>query len=294
MLDSLDLPHILIYGGALIFTGALGGFVAGLLGVGGGIVIVPVLFHIFTLLGIDDDVKMHLAVGTSLSTIILTSAMSVGAHWRRGAVDTTLLKRWGVAIFLGVVAGTSLALYAKGPVLMAVFGVVALIVSLHMAFARPSWRIAGKLPGGLTEQVLAGGIGGLSAMMGIGGGTLSVPTLSLFGYPIHKAVGTAAAIGFLIGVPGTISFVLSGLGEAGLPPFSLGYVSLMGLALIAPASIALAPVGAWAAHALPVRGLKLAFAAFLFVTALRMLWSVLGWPETKRPGPYRPRPRRLL
>ncbi|MFZ5677144.1 MAG: sulfite exporter TauE/SafE family protein [Pseudomonadota bacterium] len=275
MLASLDLVHVLNYAAALLFTGALGGFVAGLLGVGGGIVIVPVLFHIFTLLGIDDDVKMHLAVGTSLSTIILTSAMSVRAHWRRGAVDAAMLKRWGIAIFLGVVAGTLLATHAKGPVLMGVFGVVALIVSLHMAFSKPSWRIADKLPGGILEQMMASGIGAVSAMMGIGGGTLSVPTLSLFGYPIHKAVGTAAAIGFIIGVPGTIGFVLSGMGDSELPPFSFGYVSLLGLALITPTSILMAPVGAWAAHALPVRGLKLAFAAFLFVTALRMLWAVL-------------------
>lgn len=275
MLASPDLAHILLYAGALLLTGALGGFAAGLLGVGGGIVIVPVLFHIFTLLGIDGDVKMHLAVGTSLSTIILTSAMSVGAHWRRGAVDVAMLKRWGIAIFLGVVAGTFLAGHVKGPALMAVFGVVALLVSLHMAFAKPTWRLADKLPGGVSEQAMAAGIGAVSAMMGIGGGTLSVPTLSLFGYPIHKAVGTAAAIGFIIGVPGTIGFVLSGLGEPDLPPYSLGYVSLLGLALITPTSILMAPVGAWAAHALPVRGLKLAFAAFLFATALRMLWTVI-------------------
>lgn len=274
MLASLDLAHILIYAVALLFTGALGGFVAGLLGVGGGIVIVPVLFHIFTLLGVDGDVKMHLAVGTSLSTIILTSAMSVRAHWRRGAVDVGMLKRWGIAIFVGVVAGTLLAAHVKGPVLMAVFGVVALLVSFHMAFSKPSWRLADKLPGGVIEQAMATSIGAVSALMGIGGGTLSVPTLSLFGYPIHKAVGTAAAIGFIIGVPGTIGFVLSGLDAPDLPPFSLGYVSLLGLALITPTSIIMAPVGAWAAHALPVRGLKLAFAAFLFVTALRMLWPM--------------------
>lgn len=276
MLASPDLVHILTYAAALLFTGALGGFVAGLLGVGGGIVIVPVLFYIFTLLGIDEDVKMHLAVGTSLSTIIFTSAMSVRSHWRRCAVDTAMLRRWGIAIFAGVVAGTLLAAQVKGPVLMAVFGAVALLVSLHMAFSKPSWRIADKLPGGVIEQAMASGIGAVSAMMGIGGGTLSVPTLSLFGYPIHKAVGTAAAIGFIIGVPGTVGFVLSGLGESDLPPFSFGYVSLLGLALIVPTSILMAPVGAWAAHALPVRGLKLAFAAFLFVTGLRMLWAVFG------------------
>lgn len=273
---SLDLAHIALYAAALLFTGAAGGFVAGLLGVGGGIVIVPVLFHIFTLLGIDESVKMHLAIGTSLSTIILTSAMSVRAHWRRQVVDTAMLKRWSIAIFAGVVAGTLLASHVKGPVLMAVFGVVAFIVSLHMAFSKPNWRLADRLPGGIAEQAMAGGIGMISAMMGIGGGTLSVPTLSLFGYPIHKAVGTAAAIGVIIGVPGTIGFVLSGLGESGLPPFSVGYVSLLGLALITPTSIVMAPVGAWAAHTLPVRGLKLAFAAFLFATALRMLWTVFG------------------
>lgn len=276
MLAAPDLGHMLTYAAALLFTGAIGGFVAGLLGVGGGIVIVPVLFYIFTLLGIDGDVKMHLAVGTSLSTIIFTSAMSVRSHWRRCAVDMDMLKRWGLAIFAGVVVGTLLAAQVKGPVLIAVFGVVALLVSLHMAFSKPSWRIADKLPGGVAEQAMASGIGAVSAMMGIGGGTLSVPTLSLFGYPIHKAVGTAAAIGFIIGVPGTIGFVLSGLGQDDLPPFSFGYVSLLGLALITPTSILMAPVGAWAAHALPVCGLKLAFAAFLFVTALRMLWTVFG------------------
>ncbi|WP_181700028.1 sulfite exporter TauE/SafE family protein [Chthonobacter albigriseus] len=273
---ALDLTHFALYAASLLATGALAGFVAGLLGVGGGIVIVPVLFYVFTLLGLDEDVKMHVAVGTSLSTIIATSAMSVRAHYRKGAVDVAMLKRWFVATVAGVVLGTVLASHVKGPTLTAVFGTVALIVSFHMAFSRPTWRIADAPPKGIGEQAIAAMIGMVSAMMGIGGGTLSVPTLTLFNYPIHRAVGTAAAIGFIIGVPGTIGFVIGGLGEPDLPPFSLGYVSLVGLALILPTSMAMAPWGARAAHALPTRKLKLAFAAFLFVTGLRMLASVFS------------------
>ncbi|WP_075214890.1 sulfite exporter TauE/SafE family protein [Mongoliimonas terrestris] len=276
VLASIDLTEIVLLAASLLVTGALAGFVAGLLGVGGGIVIVPVLFYVFTLLGVDEDVKMHVAVGTSLSTIIATSAMSMRAHWRKGAVDVPMLKRWAVAIILGVVAGTLLAASVKGLALTAVFGTVALIVSFHMGFSKPHWRVSDHPPRGVVEQVIAAGIGMVSAMMGIGGGTLSVPTLTLFNYPIHRAVGTAAAIGFLIGVPGTIGFVVGGLGAEDLPPFSFGYVNLLGLALILPTSMALAPYGARAAHALPTGRLRLAFAVFLFLTGLRMLASSLG------------------
>lgn len=274
-LAALDLTHVLLFSLSLLATGAIAGFVAGLLGVGGGIVIVPVLFYVFTLLGIDEEVKMHVAVGTSLSTIIATSAMSVRAHWRRGAVDVPMLKRWSIAVFLGVVAGTMLATYVKGPVLTGVFAVVAFFVSIHMGLGKPHWRIADHLPGGIVEQAIAAMIGCVSAMMGIGGGTLSVPTLSLFGYPIHRAVGTAAAIGFVIGLPGTVGFVLGGLGVPDRPPFSFGYVSLVGLALILPTSMLLAPYGAHAAHALPKEKLKRAFALFLFITSLNMARSAL-------------------
>lgn len=260
---------------ALLTAGAAGGLLAGLLGVGGGIVIVPVLFHLFTSLGIDESVRMHVAVGTSLATIIATSATSTRSHFRKGAVDTGLLRSWGPAIFVGVLAGTALAGIVRGPLLTAVFAVVGLMVSLHMAFGRAHWRLAEGLPTGLPRLSLAGGIGTISAMMGIGGGTLSVPILTLFGYPMHRAVGSAAAIGFLIGVPGTIGFIATGWDVAGRPPFSLGYVNLLGLALILPTSMALAPFGARLAHRLDTRNLRRAFAVFLALTALRMAHSVL-------------------
>jgi len=271
-----DPSDFVLFALALLLTGCFSGFLAGLLGVGGGIVVVPVLFQIFTSLDVADAVRMHLAVGTSLATIIVTSLASVRAHWRRGAVDLDLLRRWGPGIFVGVVAGTIVAGFVDGAVLTAVFAVVALVVALNMALARPSFRLAERVPHGLAATPIPLGIGFVSTLMGIGGGTLSVPILSLCGYPIHRAVGTASAVGFIIGVPGAIGFVIGGWGEAGLPPGSLGYVSLIGLGLILPTSMLFAPLGARAAHALPVRGLKRVFAFFLAVTAIRMGFAVLA------------------
>jgi len=272
---ELDLPNTLFFAFLLLAAGAVAGLTAGLLGVGGGIVIVPVLWHLFASLGIDEAVRMHVAVGTSLATIIATSASSVRAHHKRGAVDFDLLKSWGPWIFLGVIAGTAIAGHVRGPVLTAVFATVAAIVSLHMGFGRPEWRLAENLPTGAPKGLLAACIGAVSAMMGIGGGTLSVPILSLFGYPIHRAVGTAAAIGFIIGIPGALGFIWSGWGVQNLPPFSLGYISLIGFILILPTSTLLAPVGARLAHGLNTRNLKRVFAVFLGFTALRMFYDLL-------------------
>lgn len=273
----MDLPvtEIVIFGALLLAAGAVAGVTAGLLGVGGGIVIVPVLWHMFDAIGIDEDVRMHVAVGTSLATIIATSVSSVRAHHRRGAVDFALLRSWGIWIFLGVLAGTAIAGFVRGPVLTAVFATVALIVSLHMGFGKQDWRIAESLPRNPGKAGLAAVIGAISAMMGIGGGTLSVPILSLFGYPIHRAVGTAAAIGFIIGIPGTIGFIITGLGVPERPPLSLGYISLIGFALIFPTSTLLAPYGAKLAHGLNTRNLKRVFAVFLGFTALRMFYDLL-------------------
>jgi len=272
---ELDLPNTLFFAFLLLAAGAVAGLTAGLLGVGGGIVIVPVLWHLFASLGIDEAVRMHVAVGTSLATIIATSASSVRAHHKRGAVDFDLLKSWGPWIFVGVIAGTAIAGHVRGPVLTAVFATVAAIVSLHMGFGRPEWRLAENLPTGTPKGLLAACIGAVSAMMGIGGGTLSVPILSLFGYPIHRAVGTAAAIGFIIGIPGALGFIWSGWGVQNLPPFSLGYISLIGFILILPTSTLLAPVGARLAHGLNTRNLKRVFAVFLGFTALRMFYDLL-------------------
>lgn len=267
---TLDWSQLLTLAALLLAAGAVAGVTAGLLGVGGGIVLVPVLWHLFTGLGVDEAIRMHLAVGTSLVTIVATSASSVRAHHRRGAVDLALLRSWGPWIFLGVLAGTVLASYARGPVLTLVFASVALVVALYMGLARQEWRLANRLPEGAPKAALAGAIGTISAMMGIGGGTLGVPILTLCGYPIHRAVGTAAAIGFIIGVPGAAGFAVSGWGTPDLPPLSAGYVNLLGFALIFPTSTLLAPYGARLAHSLNTRVLRRVFAVFLGVTAVRM------------------------
>jgi uncharacterized membrane protein YfcA len=266
---------LLFLTGILLAAGVFTGLTAGLLGVGGGIVIVPVLFHLFTSIGIHPDVRIHVAVGTSLATIIATSFSSLRAHHKRGGVDIALVRAWGPAIFIGVLIGSFLAGHVKGPVLMTVFATVGLAVALHMAFNNPAWTLATSLPSGMKKQTLAGTIGMISAMMGIGGGTLSVPVLTLFGYPIHRAVGSAAAIGLIIGIPGTLAFVATGWNVPGRPPYSLGYVNLLALVLILPTSMYFAPVGARLAYTLNTRNLRRAFAIFLAFTALRMFYSII-------------------
>jgi uncharacterized membrane protein YfcA len=275
----LDLPLAadwLPLAALLLATGLLAGVVGGMLGVGGGIVIVPVLFHLLGRLGVDDAVRMKLAVGTSLGTIVLTAFRSVQSHRVRGAVDEALLRSLALSILAGVLAGSLLARRVDGRVLTGVFGAVALVVALHMAFGREGWKLREGLPEGPARAALGALIGFFSVLMGLGGGTLGVPILSLFGVPIHRAVGTAAGLGLLIGVPGCISFALSGWGAAGLPPFSVGYVSLLGLAAITPATWLAAPLGARFAHALPRVWLRRAFALFLGLTAARMLGALRG------------------
>ncbi|KAF0224233.1 MAG: hypothetical protein FD176_1393 [Rhodospirillaceae bacterium] len=192
-MPSWPLDQVLPLAIILPLVGVAAGLIAGLLGVGGGIVVVPVLYHVFTVLGLDEAVRMHVAVGTSLATIIATSTSSWRSHARKGAVDMDLLRDWGPFILVGVALGSLAAGWVKGPILTGIFAVFAFLVALHMAFGRPHWRLGHNLPTGAAKAGLATLIGGCSAMMGIGGGTFAVPTLTLFGTPIHRAVGTASA-----------------------------------------------------------------------------------------------------
>ncbi len=273
---SGDLGRLLVLGVILIGTGVVAGIVAGLLGVGGGIVIVPVLFNLLLLAGVEPAVVMHLAVGTSLATIVPTSIASARAHWRRGNLDPLLLRQLGPAIVLGVIPAAAFGGYLSGDVLKGVFGCVAMLVALNMAARRQVTVLVPGLPAGLPRHAIGFVIGGFSTLMGIGGGTLSVPILSAFGVPLLRAVGTASAIGLLISVPGALGFIATGIGAPGLPPGTLGYVSLLGFALIVPASVLAAPLGARIASSIDTRWLRLAFAVFLFVTALRMLFDVIA------------------
>ncbi len=266
---------LLMFGVALLATGSVSGFLAGLLGVGGGIVVVPVLYMLFPALGVDESVRMHLAVGTSLAAIVPTAFTSSRAHYRRGALDMKLLRGVGPAIFAGVLLGVFTGGKARGTVLALVFAVVALLVAVYMAFKREGWIIAPQMPDSLwVRGPLGMAIGGLSVLMGIGGGTLGVPAFSAFGVPIKRAVGTGAAIGLVIGIPGCIGFVLAGWGNPALPPLSFGYVSVVGLCLIVPATVVTAPYGVRMAHSLNPVMLRRAFAVFLLLTSVKMFASL--------------------
>lgn len=269
-------PEWLTLAAMMLLTGAVGGVIAGMLGVGGGIVIVPVLDLVLASLGVDSSVRMHVTVATSLATIIPTAISSSRAHEAKGAVDHAQLRHWGVAIFLGAIAGVLLASHVTGDVLAAVFGIVALLVAIKMLLPLEGKHIAETMPGGVVGQAIPFAIGGVSSMMGIGGGTLSVPVMTLFNVPIHRAVGTAALFGLMISAPATVAFVVTGWNVPDLPPGSLGYVNLIGLAIIGPATFVTAPWGARIAHALSKRQLSILFGLFLTVVAVRMLIRAFG------------------
>lgn len=261
---------------ALAATGIVAGLIAGLLGVGGGIVVVPVLFQLMTMLDVEAGVRMHVAVGSSLAIIIPTAISSARSHYRRGAVDMALLRQWWPWILLGVLVGAALARVLGGDALAIVFAVVAVLVAVRMAGLGQNLILGQELPGHPVRGLMAATIGCISTLMGIGGGTLTVPALSLYNFDIRRAVGTAAAVGLIIALPGALGFAAAGLGVAGTPPFSLGYVNLLAVVLIFPLTSTFAPLGARLAHSIPRRGLQLAFAGFLALVAGRLIFGALA------------------
>lgn len=260
---------------ALLVTGMIAGVLAGLLGVGGGIVIVPVLFHLFSLLGVDESVRMHLAVGTSLATIIPTSLRSARSHYHKGSFRPEIFKVLLPGLILGVLIGILLSGIFSGRVLTGVFAVIALLVALNMAF-KPTLSLGDGLPGKVGSTALGSVIGSISTLMGIGGGTLSVPLLNALKVPMHQAVGTGAAIGIVISIPGALGFLINGWGAENLLPGSIGYINLLGLAIIVPATLVTTPWGVNLAHSVDANRLKQFFALFLALTSLRMFYSLLG------------------
>ncbi|MEM8615431.1 MAG: sulfite exporter TauE/SafE family protein [Pseudomonadota bacterium] len=260
---------------ALAACGLFSGLVAGLFGIGGGAVIVPVLILLFEALGYGETAS-HVAIATSLATIVLTSARSVQAHHQRGAVDWSVVKLWAPWIMIGAIVGQVVAGFLSSQVLKGFFGAMALVLAAQLFFGRPSWRLADDLPGGAGRAGLATGIGGLSAVMGIGGGTFGVSLMTICGRTIHQAVATAAGFGIAIGLPSAVTAIFVGWGREGLPPFSLGHVNLAAFALISVFTVAMAPVGAKLAHSLDAVLLKRLFAVLLVIVAVRMLLSAIG------------------
>lgn len=259
-------------GVAMLATGTVAGVLAGLFGIGGGIVIVPVLETALGFVGVDPAIRMHVAVGTSLATIIPTSMSSARAHHMRKSVDVDIVKRWAVFVLLGALLGAWIASRVHSDVLAAVFATLAFLVALKMLFMPESRNLTEKVPHGPLVPVIPTAIGCFSSMMGIGGGTFSVMTLTLFNEPIHRAVGTAALFGLVISLPGMLGFAAAGWGDPRIPTGSIGYVSLVGFACIAPATVLAAPLGAKIAHAFSAKRLNMLFGAFLIFASIRLFY----------------------
>jgi uncharacterized protein len=256
-------------------AGLIAGFLSGLLGIGGGGVLVPVLYETFGLAGVPEDVRMHITLGTTLAVIAPTVLRSLHAHRARGAVDMAVVRRMGPWIFLGVAAGILIAKGSSSEALRWVWVVFGSLLALKMALGRDDWRLADKLPKPPWLEACAFIIGIISTLMGIGGATFTVPLLTLHGRSLLTSVATATGIGPIIAIPGIVGYMASGWGAAGLPPYSLGYVSL-GAVLIAPLAVFAAPYGVNAAHTISKRKLEIAFAAFLALVVARFLWTLLA------------------
>jgi len=252
--------------------GAFAGVLAGLLGVGGGIVLVPAFFYAFTTLGFAGPNLMQICLATSLATIIVTSLRSLHSHNRKGAVDWDILKSWAPGIIVGAIAGMLLATAVRSHALQVIFGLLGIVVGLYLAFGRPEWRLGEEMPKGLKRVILSPCVGFLSALMGIGGGSFGVPLMTLYGRPIHRAVATAAGFGVTIAVPSVVGFLIY-TPPAGqpIPPYTIGAVNLPAFGLVIAMTMLTTPLGVKLAHATDPKPLRRIFAVFLLLVALNML-----------------------
>ncbi|MBF6058508.1 sulfite exporter TauE/SafE family protein [Thiomicrorhabdus heinhorstiae] len=258
----------------LLVTGVVAGLLAGLLGVGGGIVIVPVLFFVFQHFGMSETAAMSLATGTSLATIVPTSISSLRAHTAKGNVDYALLKRWSPLILLGVLSGSLLIANWQSQIFILLFAVLAVTVSIRMLLQTSGSN--GQLPNAWWQSLAAFAVGKLSVMAGIGGGTLGVPVLNHFGFVAHRAVGTAAAFGLLIALPGALMMLLVAQTPAGAPFATYGAVNLAAFLVIVVLTVWFAPIGVKLGHKLPAAKLRKVFGWVLLLTGLRMFYQVIS------------------
>lgn len=263
------LPIILV----LLLVGCIAGLLAGLLGIGGGIVIVPTFYLVVQSLGASLSTAMLLAVGTSLMAIVPTSMSSTLAHYRRGNVDVALLKRWAPPMLAGVLLGSILAINIEGVVLTVVFGIFAILIALNMWRSSDACVPVERQIGRVVQSLIAGTIGFLSVIMGIGGGALGVPTMTSLGAPAHRAIGTAAVFGLIISFPGTIMLLASGHAPTDAPIGTFGFVNVPGALCIVSMSILFAPIGVKIGAHMDGHMLKRVFALLLILAGVRMIWQ---------------------
>jgi uncharacterized protein len=267
----------------LVAVGALSGFLAGVFGIGGGAILVPVFYECFRLAGVPLEVRMPLCIGTSLAIIIPTSIRSYRAHYARGAVDMEILRKWWLPVLVGVVVGSVTARYAPERLFKIVFVMVAWSAAVRLLLARESWKLGDDFPKGPLMRIYGFGIGLLSTLMGVGGGLFANLLMTFYGRPLHQGIATSSALAVLISIPGALGYVYAGWPAAAhYPdvaalqlPFAIGYVSLIGAVLVMPTSLWTAPLGVRAAHAMSKRTLELAFGCYLFIVGSRFVISLL-------------------
>ncbi|HTB02527.1 MAG TPA: sulfite exporter TauE/SafE family protein [Bradyrhizobium sp.] len=280
---GLDLRELLQLAALLVAVGALSGFLAGLFGIGGGAVLVPVFYECFRLAGVPLEVRMPLCIGTSLAIIIPTAISSYRAHHARGAVDMEILRAWWLPVLVGVIAGSVIARYAPERLFKIVFVAVAYSAAVRLLFSRETWKFGADFPRGVLMNAYGFIVGLLSTLMGIGGGLFSNLLMTFYGRPIHQAVATSSALAVLISIPGAIGYVYAGWPAAArFPevaalqwPFALGYISLIGAVLVMPTGLLTAPLGVRAAHAMSKRALEMAYGAYLVIVGSRFAISLM-------------------
>jgi uncharacterized membrane protein YfcA len=267
----------------LVAVGVLSGFLAGVFGIGGGAILVPVFYECFRLAGVPVEVRMPLCIGTSLAIIIPTSIRSWRAHHSRGAVDMEIVRTWWLPVLAGVIAGSVTARFAPERLFKIVFVTVAWSAATRLLLARETWKFGDDLPKGPLMKIYGFFVGLLSTLMGIGGGLFANLLLTFYGRPIHQAVATSSALAVLISIPGALGYVYAGWPVAARYPdvaalelpFAIGYVSLIGAVLVMPTSLLTAPLGVRAAHAMSKRTLEVAFGAYLLLVGSRFVISLL-------------------
>jgi uncharacterized membrane protein YfcA len=276
VLASVPLSELALLAAAIIAGGIVTGILAGLFGIGGGAIIVPVLYEVFRAIGVPEEGRIQLCIGTSLAIIVPTTIRSYQAHRAQGAGVEGIVRLWWLPALIGVALGSAIAVFAPPAVFKIAFVVVALIIAAKLLFGRADWRLGDDLPPGLPGRALGFVVGLVSALMGVSGGSISNMILTLYGKTIHQAVATSAGLGVPITIAGTIGYMLAGLPQQSLmPPLSIGFVSLIGFALMAPVSSFTATYGARLAHWLPKRRLEIAFGIFLLLVSVRFLASLI-------------------
>jgi uncharacterized protein len=273
MVLGVSLTELLWLAIAVIVAGVITGLLAGLFGVGGGAVIVPVLYEVFRLLGVPDEVRMQLCIGTSIAIIVPTTLRSYLAHREKGLVIPGIIRMWAAPAILGVMCGAVIAAFAPSEVFKVAFIILATFIASKFLLGGDRWNIANDLPNTAMMTVYGFGIGLASSLMGIAGGSLSTIVLTMYGKPIHNAVAAAAGLGVPITIAGALGYIAAGWPHEA-PPLSIGFVSLIGLVLMAPLSSLTAPYGARLAHRLSHRTLEFAFAIFLLLVSLRFVFSL--------------------